>query len=203
MKHSFTRFLALSLLLALASVARAEETTAVLYTGKLSALSIPADALGADWTGPSGLVVNDFRDLSNCPIEVLPVIAALKKKYTLIGVLGCADFTYRKKANPFHQVTLRVFVFDSPKSCAKWCEKKYEYEGWEKHYTIVSGVSYKAVDSTQITKRAVWFGNIWMTCHTLTISTDHLRLLDSYLSKIGTPSGEEKMKAKKNGEKSN
>lgn len=167
------------------------------YTGKISALSIPADALGPDWTGPTGLIVDDFQKLDTCPPEVRPMAEVLQKQLSPLGVVGCADFTYRKKSTVFGVATLRLFVFDSDKSCDSWCKKKYGYEGWQQHYTVVDGMFYKAVDSTQVTKRALWYGNLWMTCHTLDKSANHLKVIDLYLNKIKALSEAEKAGGRK------
>jgi hypothetical protein len=179
------RLVIVSLVFGTACLCRADDTKlGISYAGKVSALSRPASVLGEDWTGPTGLVVDDFRDLSKFPGDVKSLVEGLKKLFSPIGVVAVADFTYRKKSNPFHQITLRVFLFDQEASCRKWWANKYRYDGWEKHYTVVGGVPYDAVDSTQITKRALVFGNIWMTCGALKNTEDHLRVLDLYISKI-------------------
>ena len=99
-------------------------------------------------------------------------------------MVNVADFTYRRKSSPLQQTTLRVFLFDSEDSCRKWWLKKYRHDGWERYYKVVDGVSYDAVDSTEITKCAVAFGNVWMTCGTLGKATDHIHVLDLYINKI-------------------
>jgi hypothetical protein len=191
MRH-FRRLVALCLVLATAAESWAEEKkTLAAYTGKISSLGIPAAALGPGWTGPTGLVVDDFQNVINCPDELKPVIEELKRSYAPIGVVGCADFTYRKKANPLHQVTLRIFVFDSEESCRDWWKKKYQYAGWENHYTAVQNVPYRALDSAQMTKRAVSFGNVWLTCGTLVQSDDHLKVLDLYVDEFSGHGKEE------------
>ncbi len=168
------------------SVCRSEDSKLnVTYAGKVSALKLPATALGQDWTGPTGLVVDDFQQaLSKQPVEVKSEIEKLRKLFQPIGIVSVADFTYRKKSKPLSQITLRVFLFKNDAVCKSWWEKKYRYEGWEKHYTVVKGVPYDAVASTQITKRAVAFGNVWMTCGALDKTEDHIKLLELYINKI-------------------
>ena len=156
----------------------------VKFQGKVSTLGIAADLLGSEWTGPTGVAIDNFNDLSNQPEEVKPVAEELKKQVSSIGVVQTADFTYRKKFNPLHQVTLRVFVFDSEQACREWWKKKYEFDGWEKHYSLVEG-AHKAVDSKETTKlAAVCFGNVWMTSGALDKTEDHVKILEAYLKKI-------------------
>jgi len=176
--------LASAMLVTLAAVTAGEELSAALYTGKVSALAIPAADLGDGWIGPTGLVVDDFRDVSKYPADVQDLVGDLKKQVSAIGVVATADFTYRKKLNPLHQVTIRVFVFDSEKSCREWWQKKYQYDGWEKHYSVVAGDKHSAVDSKEMPKRAVAFGNVWLTSGTLGESQEHVKALDLYVKKI-------------------
>jgi hypothetical protein len=130
------------------------------------------------------LVVDDLRDLTGHPDAVKTVVEALGQQLAPIGVVRTADFTYRKKSNPLQQITLRVFLFDGEAACRTWWAKKYQYDGWEKHYTVPRGVPYAAVDSTQVTKRAVAIGNVWMTCGALEKTTDHITVLDLYINQI-------------------
>jgi hypothetical protein len=163
--------------------------TPVTFTGKVSKLGIVAEQLGSEWTGPTGLAIDDFQDLSGYSDDVKEVAEELKKQVAALGVVQTADFTYRKKFNALHQVTLRVFVFDNPESCRSWWKKKYQFDGWEKQYSAVAGLPYSAVDSKDMTKRAVSFGNVWITCGALDKTDDHLKVLQLYLKKIQDPSG--------------
>lgn len=157
---------------------------ALKFVGKLSALSIPAEKLFGDWSGPTGLVVDDLNDLSDVPAEQRSLVESTKADFGKIGVVGIADFTYRSKKDAMHQITLRVFVFDSEQSCHAWWKSKYEYDGWEKHYVKVPSVPYKAVDSSQVTKRMVAMGNLWITSGALRKTDDHIKMLDVYIAAI-------------------
>jgi hypothetical protein len=154
------------------------------FKGKLSTLSIPADKLEGGWTGPTGLVVNKLNDLSDVPGDQRSQVAALMAQIPKVGVVGVADFTYRRKSDPMQQVTVRVFVFDNAELCRGWWKSKYEYDGWEKHYTKVSGVPYAAVDSTQMAKRAVVMGNVWMTSGTISKTDEHIKILERYIEAV-------------------
>jgi hypothetical protein len=162
------------------------------YAGKVSDLSVPAEKIGDQWTGPTGLVIDDFQKLGDLSDDEKAIAEELKKQVSAIGVIATGDFTYRKKFNPLHQVTLRVFVFDSEQSCRDWWKKKYEYPGWETHYTKVDTVAYSALDSKEAPKRAVSFGNVWVTCGALQMTDDHLKILDLYVRKLNEASSDRK-----------
>lgn len=161
-----------------------QEVTPGTYQGKVSALEIPAAELGNEWLAATGLVVDDFDDTTKFPAEVKDLVNALKGQVAELGVVATADFTYRKKLSPLQQVTVRVFVFDLEKSCRAWWQKKYQYDGWEKHYRVVPGDKHAAVDSKEMSKRAVAFGNVWLTSGTLGESKEHVKALDLYVKKI-------------------
>jgi hypothetical protein len=176
--------LLIAFVVAPAAIVVGEEKSAPLYTGKVSALAIPASELGEGWTGPTGLVVDDFADVGKYPADVQDLVEALKTQVSAIGVVATADFTYQRKLNPLQQVTVRVFVFDSEKSCRDWWQKKYQYEGWDKHYSVVPGDKHAAVDSKEMPKRAVAIDNVWLTSGTIGESKDHVKALDLYSKKI-------------------
>ena len=52
--------------------------------------------------------------------------------------------------------------------------KKYEYEGWEKHYSKIECESAHVVRSTQTNKAAMAFGNVWLTTHQLGKGREHI-----------------------------
>jgi hypothetical protein len=183
-RNMLRHWLAGLLLSGIVTSAFGEENGAGLYAGKVSALAIPGADLGEGWLGPTGLVVDDFNDTSKYPAEVQDLVKALKDQISAIGVVATADFTYQKKFNPLHQVTVRVFVFDTEKSCREWWHKKYQYDGWEKHYGVVPRDKHAAVDSKETSKRAVAFGNVWLTSGTLGESKEHVKALELYVKKI-------------------
>ena len=184
MRRCLTSVLPLiAILLCLTLAARGSSGTSG-YPGKVSALRIDAATLGGDWSGPTGLVVDDFEDANAFPPDVRPVVEELKKLVSPHGVAAVADFTYQRKSDPLDQMTLRVFVFASEKSCRDWWQKKYHFDGWEKLYNVVDGVPYDALDSKQATKRAISFGNVLMTCGRLKESGEHLKLLTLAVAKV-------------------
>jgi len=173
----------LALLIALPTSARAQEKQAGQFTGKLSTLSIPGADLGADWTGPTGLVVDDFRDLGKQPADTKAAAESLTEQVTPLGVVAVADFAYRKQSNPLKQVTLRAFVFDSPDKCRQWWEMKYMYDGWQQHYAVVDGAE-QTLDSKEVPKRAVALANVWLTCGSLGADNTHIEILNQYVRRI-------------------
>jgi hypothetical protein len=162
----------------------AQPDDATIFRGKLSELAPSPSVLGKDWMNATGLVVEDFSDLETHPTAVRPLVAGLKDLMQPIGINKVADFSFRVPDQPWRYVTLRVFVFDTPKSCSQWWEKKYRYEGWEKYYKLVEGKSYKAVDSKEAPKRAAAIGNVWMTCHALKDTGDHIAIMDACIEKV-------------------
>ena len=75
-------------------------------------------------------------------------------------------------------------MFDNEESSRKWWKTKYEYDGWEKHYTKVTGVPYACVDSTQMTKRILAMGNVWMTSGAPSKTEDHIKVLERYIEAV-------------------
>lgn len=148
----------------------------------VSDLSFPAGKLGENWTGPTGLVVDDV----NAPAKKDDPVAAdelLVLQMKSIGVAGFADFTYRNAKSPTAQVTVRVFQFEDEEHCQAWMKKKYQYDGWEKHYKKLD-LPYAAFDSLQMKKRIVAIGKYWLTANTIASSDDHLKALDLVVEKL-------------------
>jgi len=191
MRAQLPRPIILFLSLALMGVCRSDEPKLnTVYTGKVSALSVPPTAMGDDWTGPTGVVVDDLSDLKDQPEDVKPMVQALSTAYRALGVVGLADFTYRRKSKPLEQLTLKLFLFESETKRQDWWTKKYRHDGWEKFYTVPAGLPYDAVDSTQVTKRIIGFGNVWMTCSSTVEKTDqHIKLLELYIGQIKNLAG--------------
>jgi hypothetical protein len=104
------------------------------YGGKVtvSQLAVPAEQIGADWIGPTGLVIDYIDAPPAAAKDVADVIAGLQKQMKPLGVKGTAEFTYCKKTNPMQRVTLKVFLFKTEDQCKQWMKTKYEFPGWEK-----------------------------------------------------------------------
>jgi len=167
-----------------ACIVTAEPPRDAVYSGSVKELKPLPTVLGDQWVGAYGLVIEDLNDAQSHPVGERAAVQGLKAQLEPIGVRKAADFSFRVPDDPSQFVTLRVFVFDSPESCAKWWDKKYRHDDWEKFYKPVEGVEYLAVDSTESPKRAVAIGNVWMTCHSLKDPTDHLEIMNACVEKL-------------------
>jgi hypothetical protein len=167
-----------------ACIVTAEPPRDAEYRGAVKELKPLPSVLGDQWVSAFGLVIEDLNDAESHPVGERAAVQALKAQLEPVGVRKAADFSFRVPDDPSQFVTLRVFVFDAPESCAKWWDKKYRHDGWEKFYKPVEGVEYLAVDSTESPKRAVAIGNVWMTCHSLKNPRDHLEIMNACVEKL-------------------
>lgn len=141
---------------------------------KVAEIDLPASVLDGNWKQQAGLKVNDLSDLSDLAPPMQKIVAGLAKQFEPIGVRSVADYTLVNIDIPLNTVTVRVFVFDNATKCKDCWKKKYEYEGWEKHYTKIDSNSARIVSSTQTNKMAMAFGNVWLTTHQLGKGEDHI-----------------------------
>jgi hypothetical protein len=172
--------------LAAAASPRAHKLTSS-YEGPVSALRIPADALGPDWTGPTGLAVDSLKEFGRQPPDIRPILEDLWKQLSPLGIVAAGDFTYHHRSNVRAELAVRVFLFDSEYSCREWWAKKFHSEGWERQYRIVSDVPYEAVDNIRSNKRSLMFGNVLITSGSIQDSqNEHLRAAALYVEKVQT-----------------
>lgn len=148
---------------------------------KLSAIKIPAENIGKKWSGPAGIVIDNF---DSPPEEAKEIAITIKKQVEPFGVIGTADFTYQKKDDPSHQVTIRIFVFKTSGQCQEWMKTKCQFDGWEKKYRKVENPDYICFDSLEIKKRIVALDNFWITAGTIANSDDYLNILNLYIKKV-------------------
>jgi hypothetical protein len=151
---------------------------------KVSELAVPAERIGPDWTGPTGLVIDDIESPPTADKEMAEIIAGLKTQMKPLGVKGTADFTYSRKGDAIQQVTVRVFLFNSEEQCKSWIKTKYEFPGWEKKYKRVEEKNLVCLDSLEMNKRIVSIGRLWITAGTIGDNDDHLRVLSLFLDRI-------------------
>ena len=151
---------------------------------KVSQLAVLAEKIGADWSGPTGLVVDDIDAPPTLGKDMADVIAGLQKQMKPLGVKGTADFTYRKKSDPVQQVTLRVFAFKTEEQCKQWMKTKYQFPGWEKKYKKIEDKDLTGFDSLEMRKRIVAVGALWITAGTIAENDDHLKILGLLLEQI-------------------
>lgn len=151
---------------------------------KVSDLAVPAEQISPDWTGPTGLVIDDIDVPPITDKETSEIIAGLAKQMKPLGIKGAADFTYRKKSDPMQQVTVRVFLFRTDEQCKQWMKTKYEFAGWDKKYKRVQEKGYSGLDSLEMKKRILSAGTLWITCGTIGKNDDHLTILGLFLDRI-------------------
>lgn len=156
---------------------------------KLTAVDLPASVLGEGWKSSSGLKVDDFEKLEKLGKTEREAAEQLKKQLGETGIRSAADYTLTRSKFPLNTVTVRVFLFESGDQCRDWWTKKYQGKDWEKHYKLVStegqeSVRFVAADSLQGNKRAMAFGNVWITAHQLGDGDEHVKALDHIVEQL-------------------
>lgn len=156
---------------------------------KLSEVELPPSVMGAGWKSSPGLKVDDFEKLDQLRKPEREAAEQLKGQLAELGVRSVADYTLTKSKFPLNTVTVRVFVFRSGDQCRDWWTKKYRGKDWEKHYKLVlpderDSVQSVVVDSLQGSKRAMAFGNVWITAHQLGDGDEHLKALSHIVEQL-------------------
>lgn len=171
--------------------------TAILaYSGALAEEGVPlspvltriqpdCQLIGANWRDEYGIRIDDLSNLRDLPSNELRTAETLAKQLQPLGIVAVADYSCAKQDAPLDIVTVRVFTFEDPRLASDWWQKKYQYYGWEKHYTKPAGSKYPTVDSTELAKRAMLEGNLWITSHHIRTGTEHLILLENVLDLLG------------------
>ncbi len=149
----------------------------------LLAAKIPAEDMGREWCGPSGIVANDFLALSGSQ-EERRQISFLRASLEPAGVAGVADFTYWQKASRLSQVSVRIYVFHTPEQCHQWLQDNCQAPGWEALYRKVDKPGCVCFDDLAGTKRIAATGRIVISASSSGGSNSHLRLLDMYLQRL-------------------
>lgn len=132
---------------------------------KVSEIDLPPSVLQGAWIVGEGLRIDDLTIPAASPASVRPLVEALAKQATPIGVRSAADFTLVSTTAPINAVTVRVFIFDEVSRCQAWWKKKYEGDGWEQYYEKVDFADTVAVRSLETQKLALACGRVWLTSH--------------------------------------
>lgn len=143
-------------------------------------------AIGADWQESYGIKIDDLSSLRGLTSNEREIAQTLRKQLQPLGIKAAADYSCAKSELPLDIVTVKVFVFENPTLATDWWRRKYEYEEWEQHYTKPPEGEYPTVDSTQLPKRAILFGNLWITSHHIRPGNEHIVMLDNILKHVGT-----------------
>jgi hypothetical protein len=152
---------------------------------QLADIRLDPAIFGEGWQSSAGVILECWDDLSKLPVGAREVLTPLRSQAEPAGVIALADFSCVRKVFPLNSVTVRVFKFKDSELASAWGEKKYQYSGWEQHYTTVEGVSYFAVDSTQLKKRCVVSGDYWITSHHLGDDELHIKALEIIMQELG------------------
>lgn len=153
----------------------------------LSSIKLDPKAVGEDYEPDGVLVIDDFARIEELPQAKRAVAEKLKQEFDPIGVVGTAEYSLvRTKKFPLNTVVVRVYVFETPEKRQAWCEKKYAYEGWEKHYRKVDSdqPGRSILDSTELNKRIVHFDRLWITTHQLHKGDDHIKAAEGVIKQL-------------------
>lgn len=141
---------------------------------QMSEIEFSPEILGSGWQSSPGVRFDDINDTKGMTAERRSVAESLAGQLSPLGIRAVGDFTLVKGGNPLNTVTVRVFIFEDAEKCRAWWPKKYEYDGWDQHYTSVASERAVSVDSRQTNKRAMAFGNVWLTAHQLGDGEEHI-----------------------------
>jgi hypothetical protein len=151
---------------------------------KLRSIELPADLLGPGWRRLAGVRIDSFDDLTGLSEAEREQAKLLQPQLVPEGVRAAADYSLARTNVPLDTVTVRVFLFTDAESCRKWWNKKYRHEGWENVYRTVDSKYGSAVDSLQINKRAIAFGNAWITTQQNLPGDLHLKAADYVIEQL-------------------
>ena len=152
---------------------------------KLTQIEPDCGVLGPNWDDEYGMKIDNLSDLRGLSSNEQRVAEILREQLLPLGIVGVADYSCIKQEAPLDTATVRVFVFENSTLAFTWWGKKYQYEGWENHYTRPADARHEILDSTQIAKRVVITSNLWVTSHHIQSGTEHLVLLNNILSLLG------------------
>jgi hypothetical protein len=155
----------------------------------LSQASLPPSLFGEGWERSKGIVADDLDKLADLPEAALNIMNQLKPELTRLGVVGVADYSVVRTKWPLNTVTVRVFVFSDIEKCDESWQKKYQFDGWQKHYKVVDNNRYAALDSLQkkfphANKRVLKFDRVWITTHQLGDGNEHLKAAEHIIEQL-------------------
>lgn len=156
-------------------------------TRKLTEVQLPPAVLGVGWQPSPGIRVNDLSNLEAIGAPERASVEPLAKQLVPLGVRSVGDYSLVTSSSPLNMVTVRVYVFTSVDQCRSWWAKKYQGQGWEKLYKVVASERFVAVDSRETNKRALAFGNVWLTAHQLGKGDEHLKALTAVVESLTAP----------------
>ncbi len=154
------------------------------YAGSIADLVPGPSFLGKAWTGPRGLLIEDWDSIRRMPEPVAEMATDLKEFFEPLGVRALGDRTFRRGPGLGDQIILRVYVFDTEQQCIDWWKRKYEAAGWQEVYRKAASNGYVARDVRGRSKRDGRSANVWFTVQQLRAHDDYVRLGDELVRRL-------------------
>jgi hypothetical protein len=153
-------------------------------TSPLRDIELPADLFGPGWRRLGTVRIDDFNKLDELGEAEREQAKLLKPQLVPQGIRGAADYSFGRTEPPLDSVTVKVYLFKDAETCRSLWNKKYRYDGWEKSYRTAESKYGTAVDSLQVNKRAVLFGNVWITAEQLRPGELHYKAAEYVIEKL-------------------
>lgn len=177
--------LLIALLVPATSSAEGEGKSTPEFHGKLADIKVPSDFLGADYKGPTGIMMDDINTSSTLTRPQWEIVKREVRRWKAAGVTAVGDFSYINKKK-VDNITIRVIVFGSADEAAAFWKERYEYEESPRDFRFIPNVGEKAVDSMTRRQRHVLRGNLILIASQEKDGNKHIVMLQKYLDKITT-----------------
>lgn len=141
---------------------------------KVTDCKLPPTALDGNWKTSDGVQIDDLSKANRQLPGQRELIGSLEKTGPK-GLRSVADYTLVASGFTLDTVSVRVFIFEEASQCEEWWKKKYEADGWDKHYEKLGYSNVAAVRSLQAPKIAVAFGRVWITSHHIQSGDEHIK----------------------------
>jgi len=175
----------IALVLPAASFAQNDVASLPEYHGKLADIKVPSDFLGAEYKGPTGIMLDDINTSSTLTRPQWEIVKRDVRRWKSAGVKAVADFSYVNKKK-VDNITIRAIVFESAEKAAAFWKERYEYEEAPRDFRFIPNVGEKAVDSMTRHQRHVLRGNMILIASQEKEGNKHIVMLQKYLDKISS-----------------
>jgi hypothetical protein len=153
-------------------------------TARPSAIALPVDLLGPGWKAGGGVAIDDLESLDGLEEPVRQVARLLKERLSPLGVRAVGDHTLVRTEPPLNSVTVRLFLFQNGAQCRAWWQERYQYPGWEEQYRSVESEEFLVLESREMPRRIVVFGNAALTAHQIGEGDAHVKAIDHVIHVI-------------------
>ena len=177
--------LLIALVVPAASFAQSEVASLPEYHGQLADIKVPSDFLGADYKGPTGIMMDDINTSATLTRPQWEMVKRDTRRWKKAGVKSVADFSYINKKK-VDNITVRAIVFESAEKAAAFWTERYEYEAAPRDFRFIPNVGDKAVDSMTRHQRHVLRGNMILIASQDKEGNKHIVMLQKYLDKIAS-----------------